>query len=944
MGGRGKGEHESHGAGEPASEKAARTVAGSSIVVTRPKSILLKPLEADFKSLLKALAKGVGHTATGKWVELGADATEALSAIGLSTDPGELLFLLIRRALAASLFDLIADSAQQLSLPEAGSDAVIDAMTVSLPRTLQVGNSFFDRPAELSLLEDLRPFVEQWLAGHGMSSPWPQTIVARWPSYFVFSLNHEWRRNAKAYRPVLDWFDTPFRRASEREWAWTTYAAMLRRRVEESVFDEPISLRQLFVPLNAYYSEERNSSLAEPKRGRRRVVVALQKELSDWLQGRDPQDTIRVISGGPGSGKSAFARVFAATTGQENGVRTIYVPLHLIDPGGDLVEEVGRFVREEGILAHNPIDAEAAEANLLMIFDGLDELASQGRAAAETARGFLREVERTVEKRNLQGIRLRVLISGREVVVQENESEFRRPRQILSLLPYYVVPEEAGRNDNDGDGLYSDPHRLLAIDLRQTWWRHYGVVTGKGYAGLPGELSRPELTEITSQPLLNYLVALSLTRDKLDFGGNVNLNVVYADLVAAVHERGYEKHRAYTPIRQMSLDEFVRVMEEIGLAAWHGDGRTTTVREIEEHCRASGLGALLEVFQDGARAGVTRLLAAFFFRRYGERSGGEPTFVFTHKTFGEYLAARRCVRCIDKVVRECDRRRRDPDEGWDDRDALKHWVQICGPTAVSGDLHVFFLNEIRLRPRKQLQEWQRQLADLFSHAVRFGMPMEQLQISPFREAAFQSRNSEEALLVAVNACARMTEAVSNVQLDDPTAFGAWFRRVQGQRTGPPSTIAASCLSYLNLAGAFLDVGDFYNTDFSHSNLRGISGHYACFGGASFEGADLTGAVLSGAYLGGADLRDAVLNHANLRDARLEGARLDSAETEGILLEGANPRRIVSGARRMSRGGVMQRVRTRREDVGSGEAEAENEVEQGLKGHEREGPQDGDGDV
>jgi hypothetical protein len=34
---------------------------------------------------------------TGKWVEPGADAVEALSALGLATEPGELTFLLIRR-------------------------------------------------------------------------------------------------------------------------------------------------------------------------------------------------------------------------------------------------------------------------------------------------------------------------------------------------------------------------------------------------------------------------------------------------------------------------------------------------------------------------------------------------------------------------------------------------------------------------------------------------------------------------------------------------------------------------------------------------------------------------------------------------------------------------------------------------------------------------------
>ena len=64
--------------------------------VKKAVSVLFKPVKADFKDLFKALAKGVGHTATGKWVELGTDAVETLSALGLATEPGELAFLLIR--------------------------------------------------------------------------------------------------------------------------------------------------------------------------------------------------------------------------------------------------------------------------------------------------------------------------------------------------------------------------------------------------------------------------------------------------------------------------------------------------------------------------------------------------------------------------------------------------------------------------------------------------------------------------------------------------------------------------------------------------------------------------------------------------------------------------------------------------------------------------------
>jgi uncharacterized protein YjbI with pentapeptide repeats len=388
----------------------------------------------------------------------------------------------------------------------------------------------------------------------------------------------------------------------------------------------------------------------------------------------------------------------------------------------------------------------------------------------------------------------------------------------------------------------------------------------------------------------------------LDFSKDVNLNTIYYDLLRAVHERAYEKRRPYGPIRHMNLGQFCRVLEEIGLAAWHGDGRTTTVREIEEHCHSSGVGSLLNVFQEGAQAGVTRLLAAFFFRRYGERASGDPTFVFTHKSFGEYLAARRIVRAIERVNRELKSREKSPDEGWDEREALKHWAQICGSSALSQYLHSFLLNELTLRPSNGIGEWQKCLSDLFTYMLRHGMPMEKLQIGSFKEAMIQSRNAEESLLAAMNGCARLTKQVSAVEYPGPYAFGTWFKRIQGQRLAPGSNLVAKCLSFLDLRGGTVVMGDFWGANLEGADLRGSFAYYAGFYHANLEGANLggalfieanlresnlTGARLEKARLQGANLQEANLERANLERADLEGANLERADLQGANLQGAN---------------------------------------------------------
>jgi len=770
------------------------------IPASKPKNVFLKPLQFEFKELFKALAKGIGHTVAGKWEELGSDAVETLSAIGLATEPGELAYLLIRRSLIAAVFDLIADiSSLPLNTDSSDGDKFLEDMdpAVALGQ-IQIDRKFFDRPGDLSVVSYAQDMLRKWLEARGLSSSEAGAVCNRLPGYFAYALNREWRRNAKSYKPLIEATETPFARAGEREWAWAEYSAMLQRQVDEGVFGEAFSLAQLYVPLNAWYAEEPADRMARTEQKPVREVVALQQELEHWLDAAGAQDAIRVLSGGPGNGKSSFARIFAVHIAQKGKWKVLYIPLHQIDPAKDLVDEVGAFMRPHGI--QNPLDPESPEPYLLVIFDGLDELAGQGKAAAETARGFVREVEKTVERR--QNVKLRVLISGRELVVQENESEFRRPRQILNLLPYFV-PDR---------GDYSDPGKLLPVDLRNQWWKRYGHLTGRAYAALPQELNREDLHEITAQPLLNYLLSLTYTRQKLDFSKDINLNLIYDDLVRAVHERGYEKHRPWGPIRHMTLDEFSRVLEEIGLAAWHGDGRTTTVREIEEHCNASGVNRLLEPFREGAKAGVTRLLAAFFFRQYGTRSSGDPTFVFTHKSFGEYLAARRVAREMQRIVKETDRRVQNLDEGWDEREALTHWAQVCGPSVMSEYLHSFLLNEVTLRT-EEMPAWQARFTNLFSYVLRYGMPMERLPMPTFAEAMRQSRNAEESLFAALNACARVIGVVSAIEHPSPTAFGAWFKRMQGQRMSGDNPLVARCLSFADLSGAVLVFGDFYQANF-----------------------------------------------------------------------------------------------------------------------------------
>ena len=857
-------------------------------------SVWNQPLQLDAKGVFGALAKGALHGFTGQWAELGGDAADGLAAVGIgSRDAPQLAWLLLRRALFSAMADLIRES-----LPEIGeSKKDLKEVSRRLDEALEseevaIDSSLFDRPRDLPLLGIIQSTFAKWLEIFGLKAPAAASVARRLPSYFVLALHTEWRTSPVAYEPIREAVDTPFTRAAERERAWGTYAAWLERKIDEPMFGESFGLRQVYVPLRAFYiidpepgqfSERRNTYIESlEKKKEQRVAVRLEEEIDAWIAAADKDDSYRVLSGGPGSGKSSFLRMYAARAAREERIRVLFIPLHQLNVSGSLVVAVGDYVRLAEVLSVNPLDPDSGEERLLLLLDGLDELAMQGRLGAEAARDFVREVLKHVDLRNHDRCRLLVLFSGREPVVQASESEFRERRRVLHALPYFI---EEGRRK---DPAWQDTAEILAEDQRPSWWGAYGKASGRGYATLPAKLMRGDLDEITAQPLLNYLVALSYDRGRLSFSDELNLNDIYRDLLEAVHERGYEKKRSLAP--DLSLEEFRRVLEEIALSAWHGSGRTTSVAEIEAHCQAAGVSGLLERFKEGAKVGVTRVLTAFYFRQFGKTAKGDSTFEFTHKSFREYLTALRIVNALETIQEEMDRRQRKPGVGWDEAVALKHWAETCGPTRMDGELWIFVVLEIHGRGAEAARIWQKMLCGLISWMLRNGMPMGSLVPRPsYYEESRQARNAEEGLLAVLNACARTTYELSRIDwpqtegdASSGIAFGTWLKKLQGQRERGAHPFVLSCLSYLDLSGQVLHFADLWVADLEGADLKEVD-----LAGATLEGANLWGANLGGANLGRANLERANLERANLGGASLERANLNTAILTGANLERAH---------------------------------------------------------
>lgn len=885
---------------------------GASVGLKQPISIWNKPLQANFRELFKALTRGIAARVTGNWAEVAVATAEAVTALGLEKKPEEVAWELLFRSLAQAIQDLVRELADTLSIePVKNPEEFTESLKLSLnEQELRIDARFFERPDAFPLLGMIAPTLEQWLQAHGLNEAASRAVTRRLPSYFAQALHDEWARRPDAYANLKSAIDTPFTRAAERERAWHAYKVRLHRLINERMLDEAFGLAHVYVPLRAYF-EQRSDGSDEEKKVRpismlhdhvQRVVVDLEQELSSWVDQADPADAVRVICGGPGSGKSSFAKMFTAAQAAK-GRKVLLVPLHRVDPGGDIEEIVGRFVREAECLPDNPLDPVLGEARLLLIFDGLDELSMQGKTGAELARSFLDEVRRYVERRNHDRLRIQVLVEGREVAVQQGSDLLRRPRQILTLLSYYVNQQEKER--------YTDPNGLLSQDQRNNWWQVFGAATGNSYKAIPKELQHVDLEEVTAQPLLGYLVAKSYTRKKIDFSKNVNRNLIYKDLIDEVYERAYAGRAPHPATLGLKRGDFGRALEEIAVACWHGNGRTATVASIEKRLDRR-LRQIVDDCQGRRGSGVMQLLLAFYFRQAGRTDGGERTFELTHKSFGEYLVALRIARMFKRLEEQV-KRADEGEDGWDEREALRQWATICGPTAVDRNILRFLCDEVELEGRKQAGVWQKLLCRLAGWLIRAGMPMEGVEPrAGYAEETRQARNAEEALLAGIYASARVTKELSKITWPDSRSAGAWLAKLTGQRLGPTNTeVALECLGWLDLSDCTLEGRDLVcaNLDCAslanaymtvsvlwRANLRYANLHKANLGRAQLFGANLTGANLSSAYLDDADLEEADLtganlesakfDNANLQDARLDGARLKNTRLTGANLKGA----------------------------------------------------------
>ncbi len=810
-------------------------------------------------------------------------------------DLGSQVLRLVTRSLTAGLADLIEDHLHFLDLTEPRASAFVVDVAPNADILI--------KPEALTALHALRVHLADWLRDHGRRGD-PQglyehpvrarSIADRLGPYYAAALAREYRANAADYTAIWDAVQSPV--TGIEEWAqdWRRYRAWLMRQPHAPLFADSFSLHQVYQRLRAWQwepdpeadADEEPDLLDAPRhavhrrrRPRRKVVIDAMDAINGWLTDGERADALRVISGGPGAGKSSLAKMIAANRA-DLGERVLLIELHHFQLADDLETAINRFGRSRG-LRHDVLDHPDA-GPLLLIFDGLDELSIRGSAGKGAVLELVEGVTSLLRSRNHDTPRLRALLLGREVVVQGLGARFKRAGQLLTLLPYRVSQDERRK--------YHDPDGRLATDQRHDWWAAYGALTGRGYDALPEVLNRGRVAELTAEPLLNYLVAITLDQRRVDFADpDTALTEIYADLVQQVFERVHacgpgEDARALPGLESVEARHFHDFLQAIAVVAWHGEGRTARLSAIEARVGESLL-KKMDLLRKGSEAAISRLIAAFYFRQHADSDVGDPTYEFTHQSFAEYLIAREILAFLDVLHEEAEAHARNSRRGWPPDRQLTEWARLFGPSAIEPHVFDFVHDGLRRLARddkERVQAYQTRIGDLISRVLATDFPTDALPHGPYLSTALaHSRNAGEALLVVASACARVTDAVTPVNHPTPVAMGTWLRRLQGQRADPDNVMAMRHLSRLDLSETRLGSIDLFGADLLRADLL-----RADLRGADLRGADLRGAGLRGAHLQEANLQEANLQEANLQEANLQEANLQEANLQDAWLEEA----------------------------------------------------------
>ena len=727
-----------------------------------------------------------------------------------------------------------------------------------------INRDFFTNPSSFGFLSE---FAKEFPAHLGLNTTQAEdkeneALLRR---QFPLALDRVLIDQPDLFAPLRKPLDNPASDAARRERERRLYQASLVKWFEtyplpgQQDEDDPVLLSEVFIPLRCY-TETSRSNPGEAIVGRRRRGLAEsdegtnttgQKETVNkphWLgdlvrsfvEKADPKKPILMVSGGPGLGKSSSLRSLCAEFASQGTCFPVFLPLQMLQSTGSLEARIHAALRtrvpdhriEHDLLSH--IGEIGDDRTLVLIFDGLDELIQSGREGDAALRDFIQHVEVFLNAVNRSKSKARIVavISGRIGAADRASSALGLTgAQIAHLLPFCLKQEEKQRFEED-------VAEFISHDQRDDWWARWHERVTDADATMPKALKRDDLFELSREPLLLYFLVFVAAWEGASSETEFNRNTIYTKVLQRFHKRECEKeHSNLAKALRDYKKAYEPVLQCLALAAWYdGSTRKGVISDVEIAIRAVDEdGELEKAFRSTVGEQDPAFGASLAFHLKPTPDG--KTFEFLHKSFAEYLVARRFV---DDVVYFAEKtqpkgsRRGGPNL----QTILKEWLETWGAQRIDEDLLRFITDEASLSAGP-IACGLDGMAVLMREAIASGLPAHEIKgiqrasrkADSFAEMTDWARNAEEALLVGVHVCilalrtgnteaqherVTLTSVVGKVA--NVVTIGNMLARLLRQRG--QGFIAHRCLSGLDLSPAFLGYADLSSADLSRVDLSG----------------------------------------------------------------------------------------------------------------------------
>lgn len=792
------------------------------------------------------------------------------TSIKVEQTPGYLAWTLAITATAWSLDQSIPTATESREqLVAAFREAVNSSRETIKNGGISVPYDFFERPIAI----DIYRFLLNSIIIKVKDKKTKSLIRYRMDALFGRAVYEIFSKSPQLYAPLINALNVPAAHVAAFDLSWSAYRAKLIYDFEiKPIFgqeEDRISLSQLYVPLRGTFQNTtlKHEIIDEFSEDLdigpfHQEMVLIDEVLDEWLS-ENKSDWLRLIGGGPGSGKSTTLKALASRSAKLDDCRPLFIPLQYIDHNSDLRESINKYFTQtsDSAFSHPPLSRESVEdgAPLLLIFDGLDEIVAPGEAAKDVVGTFANRLHSLVSSISGNNSRkVKVIVSGRMPAFQAANRYLPTPRG-GALEAYGFLPHPDAGTAN----------KIWKQDQRVRWWRQYAALKRESPT-VPEAFSNDRLESITHEPLLCYLLALAGYANQGWELAADNRNRIYSALIESIYDRGWGDGaiKRLGPGKTLSKNDFIKLMETIALAAWlGGDSRVASEENFDAALEILDTNSAWDSFTGDNGQDVTNLAMNFYLKSSEKSQRG---FEFTHKSFGEYLSSRAILSVAEDISANVGRRT---------EHAMRDWMVATKTGEPTQELLNFLRDEVRLRMSdasdidyfRKIINLKQKFQILAERVAEEGFPISSVETS-WRVMEVQQASSECSVWMILNAlssslfeCGKLEECIIKIDWGDNDDLS---RIINRSLANLESSIICDCFSHIDAAGQ----------TFSHFRSNQLNLSHSIIDECVFIACSISGSF-----------EHAMMNKARFYLCNLESVNFNKASIDGMILQSTSVR-------------------------------------------------------